>query len=111
VTAGATGKGAVGGAGNYATWNATASWNLQAGNLTTVGTSGGPSAYGAFDMSGNVSEWNDQNGAAGAQRGVRGGCWAHGASPLSAGDGYTDAPSTENSFRGFRLASAVPAPR
>lgn len=111
VTAGATGKGAAGGAGNYATWNATASWNLQAGNLTTVGTSGGPSAYGAFDMSGNVSEWNDQNGTAGAQRGVRGGCWAHGASPLSAADGYVDVPSTENSFRGFRLASAVPAPR
>lgn len=105
VTAGATGKGAAGGAGNYANWNATATWNLQNGNLTTVGTSGGPSAYGAFDMSGNVSEWNDQNGTAGAQRGVRGGCWAHGTAPLSSVDGYTDAPSTENSFRGFRLAS------
>ena len=111
VTAGPTGKGAAGGAGNYATWNATASWNLQAGNLTTVGTSGGSSAYGAFDMSGNVSEWNDQNGAAGTRRGVRGGCWAHGASPLSAVDGYTDVPSAENSFRGFRLAAAVLAPR
>jgi hypothetical protein len=48
------------------------------------------SAYVAFDMSGNVSEWNDPNGTAGAQRGVRGCCWAHGASPLSSVDGYTD---------------------
>jgi len=40
--------------GNAANWNVAAAWGGQNGNVTTVGTNGGPSAYGAFDMTGNV---------------------------------------------------------
>jgi len=108
VTAGPTGIGSSGSTGNFANWGAAADWNGQDGNVTTVGTNGDPSAYGAYDMSGNVSEWNDQGGLASALRGLRGGCWAHGSDSLSSSYGYTDAPTTENSFRGFRLASSVP---
>lgn len=32
-------------------------WNGQNGNLTTVGSAGNTSFYGAFDMNGNVREW------------------------------------------------------
>ena len=59
VTAGATGIGSAGSTGNFANYNSVASWYGQTGNVTTVGTNGGASAYGAFDMSGNIFEWND----------------------------------------------------
>jgi formylglycine-generating enzyme required for sulfatase activity len=75
VTAGSTGIGSAGSTGNSANYNSAADWNSQDGNVTTVGTNGGPSAYGAFDMSGNVKEWNDLTGAAGPERRMRGGVW------------------------------------
>ena len=59
VTADASGNRASGNFGNSANFNKGADWNGLDGNVTTVGTNGGPSAYGAFDMSGNVLEWND----------------------------------------------------
>jgi formylglycine-generating enzyme required for sulfatase activity len=110
VTAGPIGIGTSGSTGNFGNWGVAADWNGQDGNVTTVGTNGDPSLYGAFDMSGNVSEWNDQDGLTSALRGLRGGCWAHGSDSLSSSYGYTDAPTTENSFRGFRLASPVAVP-
>ena len=75
VTADVTGIGASGSSGNFANRNRVADWNGQNGNVTTVGTNGGPGAYGAFDMGGNVSEWNDLDGTAGSLRGIRGGGW------------------------------------
>jgi formylglycine-generating enzyme required for sulfatase activity len=66
VTSGSTGIGSAGSTGNFANYNNTAVWNSQSGNVTTVGTNGGASVYGAFDMSGNLSEWNDLTGSAGA---------------------------------------------
>jgi len=56
VTAGVTGIGSAGNTGDFANYNSDADWNGRDGNVTTVGTNGGPSAYGAFDMSGNVLE-------------------------------------------------------
>ncbi|MBU6275578.1 MAG: SUMF1/EgtB/PvdO family nonheme iron enzyme [Planctomycetes bacterium] len=110
VTAGGTGNGSAGSTGNFANYDLGASWNGPFGNVTTVGTNGGASAYGAFDMSGNVSEWNDLTGAAGSSRGQRGGDWGGGAGGLSSSSSFSFGPSFEYSFIGFRLASPVSGP-
>jgi formylglycine-generating enzyme len=111
VTAGGTGIGSAGNTGNFANYNQAADWNSQNGNVTTVGTNGGPSAYGAFDMSGNIREWNDLTGAAGSSRGMRGGSWVTDAAFLSSPSSSTPAPSTDtNGSWGFRLASPVAVP-
>jgi formylglycine-generating enzyme required for sulfatase activity len=110
VTADSTGIGSAGSTGNFANYNRVADWNSQNGNVTTVGTNGGASAYGAFDMSGNLYEWNDLTGAAGSSRGLRGGLWNSVASFLSSSLRGGDAPSLELSSMGFRLASPVAVP-
>jgi formylglycine-generating enzyme required for sulfatase activity len=112
VTADATtGIGSAGNAGNFANFNSGAVWNGQNGNVTTVGTNGGASAYGAFDMSGNVQEWNDFTGAAGSSRGLRGGGWNDRDSrDLSSPIRSSSAPSSELNRLGFRLASPVAVP-
>ena len=108
VTADGTGIGSSGSTGNFANFNLVADWNSQNGNVTTVGTNGGASAYGAFDMGGNVIEWNDLTGAAGSSRGRRGGSWSNSAVPSSGR--ITGAPSNESDINGFRLASPVAVP-
>jgi formylglycine-generating enzyme len=115
VTSGSTGIGSAGSTGNFANFNWGADWNDQNGNVTTVGTNGEASAYGAFDLSGNVYEWNDLTGAAGSSRGVRGGSFLSGfAFNVSSSFGFTFDPSDDNFIDfGFRLASpavAVPEP-
>jgi formylglycine-generating enzyme len=115
VNATTVGTGTSGGvspvtSGNFANFNLAADWNSQDGNVTTVGTNGGASAYGAFDMSGNVYEWNDLTGAAGSSRGVRGGYWFNAAVLLSSAVRGTPDPSNEFIGLGFRLASPVAVP-
>jgi sulfatase modifying factor 1 len=117
VTANSTGDGSAGSSGNFANYSNGAAWNSQNGNVTTVGTNGGPSAYGAFDMSGNVREWHDLDGSPGANRGYRGGDWNNISSDLKRTYGPSLAPSEEGPLHGFRLASlnsdpppAVPEP-
>ena len=110
VTDDSTGIGSAGSTGNFVNYNRGADWNSQDGNVTTVGTNGGPSAYGAFDMSGNVSEWNDLTGSADSSRGLRGGNWSSGPFGLSVSRRFTVAPSSESEYDGFRLASPVPVP-
>ena len=109
VTAGSTGIGSAGSTGNFANFNNAASWNGQTGNVTTVGTNGGASAYATFDMSGNVYEWNDLTGAAGFSRGLRGGNWSDGSVNLSSSNRANFNPSSEFYSIGFRLA-LVPEP-
>ena len=79
--------------------------------MTTVGSNGGASFDGAFDMSGNMSEWNDLTGAAGLSRGRRGGAF-NVTDPLilSSFTTYLPYASEENLVIGFRLASADVAP-
>jgi sulfatase modifying factor 1 len=114
VTSGTTGIGSAStgtigsGTGNFANFNFAADWNGQDGNVTTVGTNGGPSAYGAFDMSGNVWEYNEA--VSDTTRGLRGGNWFNPAFNLSSSSRITDDPSLEFNGTGFRLASPVPVP-
>jgi len=110
VTANSTGNGSAGSTGNFANYNRAADWNGQDGNVTSVGTNGGPSAYGAFDMSGNIYEWNDLTGTAGSSRGLRGGFWFSDAFLLSSSDRNAIDPSIGSLGIGFRLASPVPEP-
>ena len=105
VTAGSTGIGSAGSTGNYANFTKGADWNEQDGNVTTVGTNGGASAYGAFDMSGNINEWNDLTGAANTNRGTRGGSWKFGLEGVS-----SPGASGVDATIGFRLASPVAVP-
>jgi len=107
VTANPTGIGSAGSAGNFANYNRTADWNSLDGNVTTVGTNGGPSAYGAFDMSGNVYEWTET--ADSSNRVLRGGYWYDGALAMSSSGRFPDSPSSANDEIGFRLAS-TPVP-
>jgi len=107
VTADSTGIGSAGSAGNFANYAFTADWNSQNGNVTTVGTNGGPNAYGAFDMSGNLREWT---GDASPMLALRGGCWDVSVASLSANDRLVRSTSDQTACRGFRLASPVAVP-
>lgn len=73
VSADSIGNGSAGSSGNYANYHGGAIWNNQSGNVTTVGTNGGPSAYGTYDQNGNVWEWNDSIDV--DLRGIAGGDW------------------------------------
>lgn len=111
VTAGSTGIGSAGSTGNFANFNNAADWNSQDGNVTTVGTNGGPSAYGTFDMGGNVREWNDSTGAASTSRGSRGSSWyISNAVFMGTSQRQSFPVDGEDATMGFRLASSVPEP-
>ena len=114
VTADSTGIGSAGSTGNFANYNNAADWNSQNGNVTTVGSNGGASAYGAFDMSGNLYEWNDftgvaVTGVAGPIRGLRGGTWTNSSGLSVSIRRPADASLGDNDI-GFRLASPVGVP-
>lgn len=110
VSAGVTGIGSAGGLGNFANYNSGAAWDGVNGNVTTVGTNGGASAYGTFDQSGNVAEWTDSDGVTPSDfRGERGGSWENSAGFASSA-GFTNFANAEDNWAGFRLASLASAP-
>jgi formylglycine-generating enzyme len=112
VTADTTGIGSAGSTGNFANYLDDANWNDRSGNVTTVGTNGVSSAYGAFDMSGNITEWNDLTGlVASSTRGVRGGYWgSFNEVSLQSSFNQEIATSDESDVWGFRLASPASSP-
>jgi formylglycine-generating enzyme required for sulfatase activity len=115
VTADSIGNGSAGNTGNFVNAENTADWNGQDGNVTTVGTNGGSSAYGTFDMGGSVWEWNDLNGEAGGTRELRGGELRLSTEQTSSSAQYGvqtfDPSAAEDYWVGFRLAgAAVPEP-
>ena len=81
------------------------------GSLTNVGTySGDASSYGTFDQGGNAIEWNDAV-ISGSTRGFRGGTRYDPAQYLRSETSDDATPSYEDSYFGFRVASAtVPEP-
>lgn len=111
IVASATGTGDVANPGqdvvNYLNG---ADWNGQDGNVTTVGSAGSTSFYGAFDMNGNVWEWNETL-IVGSSRGLRGGSFSNVEGVLrSSGRSFLNPTNDLNPFSGFRLASPVPGP-
>ena len=94
---------------NSANYHNDADWDGQNGNVTSVGTNGGPSAYGTYDQSGNVAQWNDLDNTPGSSRGLRGGGWNYGGSSYGVSSAHrgTDYPSFETAYIGFRLASTL----
>jgi sulfatase modifying factor 1 len=78
--------------------------------LTDVGAfTNSQSAYGTFDQTGNVFEWNDLTGAADSSRGHRGGAWDYVGFQLSSDRSSASLSHTQATL-GFRLASPVPEP-
>jgi formylglycine-generating enzyme required for sulfatase activity len=86
-----------------------ADWNGLDGNVTTVGSAGSTSFYGAFDMAGNVIEWNEGI-ISGSLRTFRGGAWGQNENGLRADVKFMFTPSGEGPTAGFRLASPIPGP-
>lgn len=109
ATAGATGDISNPGA-NVANYNYGADWNAQDGNVTTVGSAGPLSAsyYGTYDQGGNVWEWNEAK--SGGNRGLRGASWIDELNIMPSTLINNGAPTLEDFFFGFRLASSVPEP-
>ncbi len=105
VSANGIGDGSAGSIGSLANYNSGADWNGQDGNVTTVGTNGGASYYGAFDMSGNAWEFVD----AGYLLALRGGGWRSSALDVSSFGGWPQRPISSTNDWGFRIAT-VPEP-
>jgi autotransporter-associated beta strand protein len=120
----AFGNGLPGGQGNFANYDRSAQYDLRPvwnnpawatnepdGSVVTVGTNGGPSGYGLYDMTQNVWEWIEAvdvsttpNQASDIQRVRRGGGWRN---PDVRGyaERVVEGPGFQQLNTGFRLVS------
>jgi formylglycine-generating enzyme required for sulfatase activity len=89
---------------NAANYNYGADWADNDGNVTTIGTNGGPSSYGTYDQCGNVWEWNEGISFT-TNRGIRGGSWRNVANFLKSNYSNSTIPTNEYYNIGFRIAS------
>ena len=95
---------------NVINHNIGADWNGQDGNVTTVGSAGNASFYGAFDMNGNVWEWFETPGGP-SNNAIRGGGWGSTSGSSSALNfGFPFSSSGVSDAIGFRVASPLPSP-
>lgn len=82
-------------------WTNSANYNNTVGSVTTVGTNGGPSSYGTYDMSGNVLEMiqpiNNTSPI------VRGGSFTNGVGSLSINSRFTNSTQSLSNNVGFRV--------
>ncbi len=112
VTASVTGVGSQSaGTGEFANFGSVADWNSQDGNVTTVGTNGGPSAYGAYDMTGNLWEWTS-TAANTTVLWTRGAAWNSTDNPNPISSEFSrsnQATTAQVNTLGFRIVS-VPEP-
>jgi formylglycine-generating enzyme required for sulfatase activity len=84
-----------------------ASYDVYAAATDVGSFSGSGSFYGTFDQTGNVWEWNDLNGIAGSDRGIRGGMWEYNSADVSSSTRMDYEPDNEDDDVGFRVASPV----
>ncbi|NDC63026.1 MAG: PEP-CTERM sorting domain-containing protein [Planctomycetia bacterium] len=92
----------------YAVTQSSPASSSQNNYLTDVGAfTNSPSAYGTFDQSGNVWEWNDYTGVEdSSNRGIRGGDWFENDYRVSSAErGSMPASWDDIGYLGFRLAS------
>ncbi len=92
---------------NSANYDSYSIWNGANGNVTTVGSNGGQSAYGTTDQSGNVWEWIEQLNTIDSTiySDIFGGAWNTQAESLSCYGKNNIAYLTLSNNIGFRLVS------
>lgn len=107
VSADSIGDGSAGNTGNFANYGRAADWNGQNGNVTSVGTNGGPSYYGTYDQGGNLKEWLDSDiNVVISTNHLRGGSWESSSVNSLSREAYTFKGNTLHSEEdGFRIVS------